>query len=325
MKIRKSFVINLSTYSFIVWISTIIYFIFSIKSHQNIDIWSQKDSNILLIDILIGVFSFPLAILGVVIFLSNWIKKTKINQENSNIHLKNRAFNPWLVISMFLLVILAYLYGKSENIDFLGTKTKVFPTSVLQTSVTPYQPPNTPIPNKYTNYTAPTTDSDPIVDCNSDKCGTNKVRQSECSKSTCCQINDNWIFFPSQSECIHAQQASLLDCNLTYGTFKLTGPDCLDRMKNDPGRKIITIDHFQTDTNYQVPTIAPWPTNPPSKIYCQLVRVQAADACEKAVSISRTDYVEALTACHEKDFIQTCPSGMTPSTKDMYSLNCVCN
>src|SRR3990167_3376130 len=232
MKIRKSFVINLSTYSFIVWISTIIYFIFSIKSHKNIDIWSQKDSNILLIDILIGVFSFPLAILGVVIFLSNWIKKTKINQENSNIHLKNRAFNPWLVISMFLLVILAYLYGKSENIDLLGTKTKVFPTSVLQTSVTPYPPSYTPIPNKYTNYTAPTTDSDPIIDCKSDKCGSNKVRQSECSKSTCCQLNGKWIFYKDRNQCTKDQGVStsnmepLIDCVFNSKIYRVTQKFC---------------------------------------------------------------------------------------------------
>src|SRR3989344_4098008 len=197
----KKFFINISTFSFIVWAATIVYFIFSVISHQNTEIWSQKDSNILLIDILIGIGSFPLAILRIVIFLSDWFNKSKQHHENTPAMNKNRSFNPWFAISMILFVVLAYLYGKSESFGLLGKKTIVTPTIAIQPTITSIIPSSTPIPKKNTNYNAPTTDPDPYVNCNFAHLGKIIMRESECKIKGECEINGKYVLVSSGQEC----------------------------------------------------------------------------------------------------------------------------
>ena len=56
----------------------------------------------------------------------------------------------------------------------------------------------------------PPQELDPIVTCNiSANCGggTKQMKQSECSRSTCCEVGNGWEMYPSKEECTKAQQA----------------------------------------------------------------------------------------------------------------------
>jgi hypothetical protein len=48
-------------------------------------------------------------------------------------------------------------------------------------------------------------DSDPVIDCNASECGTLKIKRSECSVGTCCEIGDDWVWTKSEIECRDAQ------------------------------------------------------------------------------------------------------------------------
>lgn len=52
-----------------------------------------------------------------------------------------------------------------------------------------------------------TSDPDPVVVCKSDRCGSKNIRQSECNESVCCQIGNDWYFYPSDTDCKQAQDA----------------------------------------------------------------------------------------------------------------------
>lgn len=111
-----------------------------------------------------------------------------------------------------MLLLLAYLFGKSENIGILGTKTTITPTIIEKPSPTPVIPTLTPFP---------TSDPNPIINCLIDeKCGGSSIalKQSECKNSTCCQIGEKWIFYTSNTKCNQDQEAynnsdPIVNCN----------------------------------------------------------------------------------------------------------------
>ncbi len=113
--------------------------------------------------------------------------------------------SPWFTISMILFVVIAFLFGKYGNLEiFQSTKENINkqPTSTMT-------PLSTQIPSiKVEQYISPTLDPDPIVDCKSTFCDGGKVRKSECDTSTCCQINDKWIFYKDKNKCLSDQKSS---------------------------------------------------------------------------------------------------------------------
>ncbi|MFC1700383.1 hypothetical protein ACFLZ4_01925 [Patescibacteria group bacterium] len=49
-------------------------------------------------------------------------------------------------------------------------------------------------------------ETDPFINCQSDKCEDRKVRRSICEVSTCCKVGDIWKWVESQSLCYQMQQ-----------------------------------------------------------------------------------------------------------------------
>jgi hypothetical protein len=91
---------------------------------------------------------------------------------------------------------------------------QISPTNTPSPSPTAIpQPTNTPEPTiKKVQYKpVPTVDPNPYVDCKyTTECGggTVKIRKSECDKSTCCQIGDKWVVYPSHDACTQAQSST---------------------------------------------------------------------------------------------------------------------
>lgn len=94
---------------------------------------------------------------------------------------KTTKINPWTATA-----IVEAKYYNGENI--------LTPTLVAKKIIKP-----TSVP----------TDTDPMINCNiSANCGggTRRIKQSECSNGTCCQIGSSWIFYTSKQKCDEDQE-----------------------------------------------------------------------------------------------------------------------
>lgn len=156
--------------------------------------------------------------------------------------------NPWIYLSVVLLIIVAYLIGRSEKQSlFEGLLKKATPTTIPTKIIFHDDPTNTPlketkniptqIPANKTNYIAPTTDPDPPVHCKiGDKCGggTIPLKQSECRNTVCCHLlNGSYVFYKdiNQSPCKESSspQQSNTQQNNQSSDIKVTLPsDSLD-------------------------------------------------------------------------------------------------
>jgi hypothetical protein len=109
----------------------------------------------------------------------------------------------------------------------------------------------TPRPTKVIRRIVPTTDPDPIINCNfigNCKGQSMKLRSSVCSKSaTCCQVMDKWVAYESLEKCKQVQgggssgstyQSNLAPCvvnypcNKTTFTYQMTIETCLSAQKS---------------------------------------------------------------------------------------------
>lgn len=156
---------------------------------------------IFLISLLLCGFSFLMAILFT--FLG--------------IKLKNKRLIRLRKIINVSLVAIGIVIGFILNICVLKSAIAFFKEIKLQRYFQNTTPTITSIPaptptissqgNRQNNYQyiQPTIDLDPIVTCKSDLCDGGRIRQSECSNSTCCAINGKWIFYRDKNKCVTDQ------------------------------------------------------------------------------------------------------------------------
>lgn len=135
--------------------------------------------------------------------------------------------------------------------------TKQAPTlgSVLPTKI---EPSPTPTPTKKpVQQVVPNVDPDPIINCNFTYLGSKKLRRSECSKSFDCQIGGQWYIYTDKNKCSEDQKnywskvysppatgnsntipstqpsKPLVDCVLSYGTYRWLESDCENAKRRD--------------------------------------------------------------------------------------------
>ncbi len=166
-------------------------------------------------------------------------------------------------LSVFLLGQLSSL---SENQETTA-QVEGFSTDRFVPTQIPTQTP-TPISTVKTKVLAET---DPIIDCVSSAPNCSgysiRVRQSQCSKITCCQVGNVWSVYPSKEKCDEDQKAAapkLVECVLSYGTFKVTEQYCNEAKSRDTygssNSKNYPTNAYPTYTSiitpYQTPTIS---------------------------------------------------------------------
>ncbi len=121
-----------------------------------------------------------------------------------------RILNMFIVLwAVVLITILAFLSINDTALSrVLGLATQITPTPSPTPTVTPlptYAPTLTPTSVPRQN----TYDPDPIIDCKSDNLGVLRIRRSECTKGTECNLGNNrWVFAASVAECVATQIAT---------------------------------------------------------------------------------------------------------------------
>lgn len=98
-------------------------------------------------------------------------------------------------------------------------------------TVAPSIPSPSPIPSVTHTPTPVKTikNNDPFIDCKmSPECGgeVKRIKKSECSNGTCCQIESRWVWNSSKDKCIQEQNANLVDCVIAGKTYRITKDLC---------------------------------------------------------------------------------------------------
>ncbi len=149
------------------------------------------------IDFFAGVCFF---IITIIFILLNKNDNRKIIQTKEH---KIKTQSNFSIFSLILFVLLlcsaTFLLGKNINSSYNRP-------SVLNLSTTPFPIPTlSPTPTK-----KPVIDSDPFIDCESSSPNCKgisiRVRKSQCSKITCCQIGNSWSIYQTVELCKEAQK-----------------------------------------------------------------------------------------------------------------------
>jgi hypothetical protein len=98
---------------------------------------------------------------------------------------------------------------KLASVKGMETSKKDVPTAPSPTVSAP-----PPTSSNVTSKQAVVSD-DPVIDCTSEKCGTKKLKTSECSKSVCCEVNGKWVWTYSSAEC-NAEQSKYQKVDYSY-------------------------------------------------------------------------------------------------------------
>jgi len=89
-------------------------------------------------------------------------------------------------------------------------------TSKKDTPTTPSLPTSAPPPTSSNAISRQTVASDdPVIDCTSERCGTKRLRTTDCSKAVCCEINGEWVWTYSSTEC-KAEQSKYQKIDYSY-------------------------------------------------------------------------------------------------------------
>jgi len=174
--------------------------------------FASQDVNILSNSKLAGMFSLNI-FLGIVTFIVVLIKikfkENKSNFFNKNIFIICLAY---LLINSGVFVSAGY-FGENQKLkNQILTNNEVKKSDVVQTPAPTYKPQKQKM-----------VDSDSIIDCKSSSPNCNgssiRVRKSQCSNITCCQIGSSWSVYPSSDECKKAQNNNSSG-NYVYPTSK---------------------------------------------------------------------------------------------------------
>lgn len=201
------------------------------------------------------------------------IKQHEETQRKELIQLNeaNREIDQWtaafFVGTAVLLFILFLINLPSIYAAVLGTSAKREAQSITLPIQSPTSDPTptltpTTVPKVYVPI--PTTDPDPLVTCNYQHLGPQKIRSSLCNTQLECEIDGKWYFYPSLNSCKQAQNnyweiyrsrntytppattqniptsEPSVSCVLSYGTYQFLQSDCEDakqRDKEDQERK----------------------------------------------------------------------------------------
>ena len=160
---------------------------------------------------------------------NNTNSSKKVSSKDNSAYLKIPKKTLTSLVLIGLLLISAFLVGSIIAKESFNNNHQ----SVLPTIIPTTPPSETPtlIPTKAKVY--PTTDPDPIIDCESSapNCkGTSiRVRRSQCSKITCCQVGNNWSIYSTNEKCDEAQNNSnnvvqagetKINCSYNSGVYK---------------------------------------------------------------------------------------------------------
>jgi len=151
-----------------------------------------------LINICLGIFAF------LAIFARYKQNKNQISFLTKNIIIICLIY---LMTNSFVFAVEGYKSKTNEEY-----KNKYYVTQPPVSAPTPFptiaispSPTVKPVLKKIT-----TTETDPVIDCESSSSNCNgstiKVRKSQCSKITCCQIGNSWSVYPSDEKCDEAQK-----------------------------------------------------------------------------------------------------------------------
>jgi len=238
-------------FSLLCWILTLVFFVVLVvwmdKIGDTVALYSTL-SFAWIIDILLGCIAFLVFIAS---FSSSGKQTNKVlevkdheHQGNEPVQKKGIHKNPWFYVSMGLLIVVAYLFGKNNQL-FLGSRENQ-PTNTIQPTIIVQPLIDTPTPTvQQKTYIAPTLDSDPPVHCKiHPNCGggTMPLKQSECASSTCCGFPDGrWVFYKDNAQCdkdqgdnsssgqsvpviINQQTANKVPVFLSYGGYTIYCP-----------------------------------------------------------------------------------------------------
>lgn len=115
-----------------------------------------------------------------------------------------------LVAIVLVLIVLGLLY--SLNHEAKQEKEAQNKPFFERTNIVISPPVQNPTPTIKQVKAYPTTDPDPIIDCESSypECvgSSIRVRRSQCSKITCCQVGNTWSTYPTIEKCSEAQKES---------------------------------------------------------------------------------------------------------------------
>jgi hypothetical protein len=191
--------------SLVIWLLTLVIFgifvfIFNnYLSHPPID---DKLSIAFFADIIIGVIAF-ISLFSTTI--DNYFERKKNKQEVKEKTKLKTSFSLQSPVVILLVIVIAFLLGalffKGNNFTASDKAINPQPTSMP-----------TPIPTPIPTKAQVVVDSDPIIDCDSSypNCkGTSiRVRRSQCSKITCCQVGNTWSIYPTNEKCDEAQKTN---------------------------------------------------------------------------------------------------------------------
>lgn len=147
-----------------------------------------------------------------------WAEQEKIQS------ILNKIIVIWLAI--IILPLLVFISTKDNMLSrVLSKPTRTIPTpslSKIPAVVVPIkEPTNIPSPTfTIQKYIAPTTDPDPIVNCNIVNVGYVKIKSSQCSISFACEIeNGKWYLYTSRDKCTQDQNNYYKTKTYTYPTY----------------------------------------------------------------------------------------------------------
>ncbi|MFA5750001.1 MAG: hypothetical protein WC895_02150 [Candidatus Shapirobacteria bacterium] len=249
---------------FYLWVTTLLIFVTTLLVNSK---FIEYNVNLLNSDFLIILFLLNIG-LGVFSFLAMFIRyKQKKNQ--ASILTKNI-----LVICLIYFLISPSVFAiegyKAKNNEDYKNKyyIEITPTPIFIVETTITLTPTT-IPKKIVQPTQKTVDTDPIIDCVSSYPNCNgssiKLRRSQCSNITCCQIGNSWSVYPSSEKCKETQNKNNTQtntnkyppCTIYYPslnrseTYYYTSPEDCQKWK----------DKAAAGSTQTIPTLAPIPTH----------------------------------------------------------------
>ena len=178
-------------YSFTLWLLTFLIFVVNIYRYGDFLGMPKSTALFTLIAIPIGVIAYIMLIVNLAKILGE-----KFFPARSVTLFGSLIFG---VLLLMLPVISLAAYGR-----YTTNKTQaIYPTIGPTTIEAEISPTIVPTTNYVQNY-YPTTDPNPIINCNIHaNCGggTKPLRQSVCNNSTCCQIGNNWYYYEDKGKC----------------------------------------------------------------------------------------------------------------------------
>lgn len=241
---------------FYLWITTLLVFFVSLYiivhySGKNIDFFvSDYLGNLFYLNIIIGVIAF------LAIIIVSFKKKIKPSFFTKKI----------LIICLIYLLIIPSIFAiegnKAINNEEYRKEHYVFTTPTpIPTIVVNLTP--TVIPKKTVKPIQKAVDTDPTIDCvsSSPECkgSSIKLRKSQCSSITCCQIGSSWSVYPSSDKCKEAQNKNNNYSNLTPYPTRIIIPT--STYKAPTSKPAPTIIYVAPTSTYIAPTNKPAPTS----------------------------------------------------------------